>query len=537
MPGRVELPGSTRPAAPGVVPAGTLDPATVITATVVLRRRAELPAALVYGPSTIGRQDLADRYGADPADAQRVRTVLSGLGVEVVAEDPASRRLTVRGDLAALHRAFGVSLVGDARHRRRVGALEVPAELDGVVQAVLGLDDRPQVRRPRVQIDANANTDSGTGTDTNSGADTGTGSGSDSGPGTGAGVEAPRVSYTPPQLGRIYGFPAAVAGVDQTVAVVELGGGYTDAELSQYFQDIGVGPVSVRAVAVDDGANAPNTTGDDEVLLDIEVIGGLAPEVRQVVYFAPNTDQGFVDAVSAAVHALPTPVAVSISWGAAEDLWTEQTRRALDDAFADAAALGVTVIVSSGDWGAADELTDGRRHVDFPASSPHVLSCGGTTLHADPSTGVIDSETVWNNGVGKNATGGGVSVFFPRPDYQSICGTPDGGRGVPDVAGVADPRTGYSVLVHGKTSPAGGTSAVAPLWAALVARLAQQLGRPLGLLQPLLYKDSQPGVLAAGFRDVTAGDNQGYPASPGWDPCTGLGSPDGAALLARLKGC
>jgi kumamolisin len=141
---------------------------------------------------------------------------------------------------------------------------------------------------------------------------------------------------------------------------------------------------------------------------------------------------------------------------------------------------------------------------------------------------------VWNNGVGKNATGGGVSVFFPRPDYQSACGAPDSGRGVPDVAGVADPKTGYSVLVHGKPSPAGGTSAVAPLWSALVARLAQQLGRPLGLLQPLLYQDARPGVLAAGFRDVTAGDNQGYAASPGWDPCTGLGTPDGQALLAAL---
>jgi kumamolisin len=260
------------------------------------------------------------------------------------------------------------------------------------------------------------------------------------------------------------------------------------------------------------------------------------PEVQQLVYFAPNTDQGFVDAVSTAVQASPTPAAVSISWGAAEDLWTEQTRLALDDAFADAAALGVTVVASSGDWGAADQLTDGKQHVDFPASSPHVLSCGGTSLTADTSTGVIAAETVWNNGVGKHATGGGVSMFFPRPSYQSSCGAPDSGRGVPDVAAVADPQTGYMVLVHGKSYPAGGTSAVAPLWAALVARLGQHLGRPLGLLQPLLYKDSRPAVLTAGFRDVTAGDNQGYPASPGWDPCTGLGSPDGTALLAVLSG-
>lgn len=484
------------------MPAGTLDPSTVITATVVLRRRTELPAGLVSGPEVVGRREFADRYGADPADVRRVRTVLNGLGVAVTAEDRASRRLTVRGDLAAMNRAFGVSLelvsVGDARHRHRVGALEIPAELDGVVQAVLGLDDRPQVRRPHA--------DSGSG-----------------------------ISYTPPELGRIYGFPAAVDGATQTIAVIELGGGYTDDDLTAYFRNLGVGPVSVQPVVVDDGVNAPNTPGDDEVLLDIEVIGGLVPEVRQLVYFAPNTDQGFVNAIGTAVHASPTPVAVSISWGGPEDLWTAQTRTALDDAFADAAALGVTVVVSSGDWGAGDEQADGKQHVDFPASSPHVLSCGGTSLTADGSTGAISSEVVWNNGVGKNATGGGVSVFFPRPDYQSACGAPDSGRGVPDVAGVADPKTGYSILVHGKTSPAGGTSAVAPLWSALVARLVQQLGRPLGLVQPLLYREARPGVLAAGFRDVTAGDNQGYPASPGWDPCTGLGSPDGAALLGVVK--
>jgi kumamolisin len=504
MPARVVLPGSTRPAAHGLTPAGTLDPSTAVTATVVLRRRAELPAGLVSGPAVIGRQELADRYGADPADVQRVRTVLSGLGVDVVAADPASRRLSVRGDLAALNRAFGVSLeavsMDGERRRHRVGSLEVPAELAGIVTAVLGLDDRPQARRPRADGGAAA------------------------------------VGYTPPQLAKIYGFPPAVSGAAQTIAVIELGGGYTDVELSTYFQDLGVGPVPVRAVGVDDGVNTPGGLADDEVLLDIEVIGGLVPEVQQLVYFAPNTDQGFVDAVSTAVHASPTPAAVSISWGAAEDLWTEQTRIALDDAFADAAALGVTVVASSGDWGASDQQTDGKQHVDFPASSPHVLSCGGTTLTADASTGVIATETVWNNGVGHHATGGGVSVFFPRPDYQSACGAPESGRGVPDVAGVADPQTGYMVLVHGKSYPAGGTSAVAPLWTALVARLVQHLGRPLGLLQPLLYKGSRLGMLTEGFRDVTAGDNQGYPASPGWDPCTGLGSPDGTALLAVLSG-
>jgi kumamolisin len=197
--------------------------------------------------------------------------------------------------------------------------------------------------------------------------------------------------------------------------------------------------------------------------------------------------------------------------------------------------LGVTVIAAAGDGGSADGANDGGNHADFPASSPHVLGCGGTTLDADPDTGSVTSETVWNNGTG-GATGGGVSTAFDRPQWQARAGVPGSGRGVPDVAANADPRTGYQVRVDGTDSVIGGTSAVAPLWAALVARLAQATGRPLGLLAETLYAGTSAGVVPPGFRDVTDGDNGGYSAGPGWDACTGLGVPDGAALLARLQG-
>ena len=240
-----------------------------------------------------------------------------------------------------------------------------------------------------------------------------------------------------------------------------------------------------------------------------------------MVYFAPNTDQGFVDAVTTAVHASPTPTAISISWGQSEDAWTAQGRTALDQALADAAALGITVCVAAGDNGSGDAQTDGQPHTDFPASSPHALACGGTSLRGDAASGVISSETVWNDGAGHGATGGGVSDTFALPSWQASAGVPArarsrhrAGRGVPDVAGCADPQTGYQVLVDGQSMVVGGTSAVAPLWAALICRLAQSTGKPFGLLQPLLYAGVTAGA-AAGFQDITSGNNGAYAAGPG----------------------
>jgi kumamolisin len=287
------------------------------------------------------------------------------------------------------------------------------------------------------------------------------------------------------------------------------------------------------AVNVADGD--PNGA-DGEVLLDIEVAGALAPDAELFVYFAPNTDQGFLDAVSQAAQATTTPTAMSISWGQSEDDWTEQARTAMDAAFADAAAVGVTVTAAAGDGGSSDGATDGTAHCDFPASSPHVLACGGTKLSAT-TDGSVTSETVWNeSSTGHGATGGGISDTFDQPAWQVSAGTPAGGRGVPDVAADADPETGYQVLVDGTATVIGGTSAVAPLWAALVCRLAEGAGKKFGLLGPLLYAGVTPGNTPDGFRDITSGNNGAYFAGPGWDACTGLGVPDGTALLTRLTG-
>jgi kumamolisin len=495
IPDLIPLPGSERSAAPDPRVAGTLDPQQEVEVVLLLRHRA--PGEL----------------GADGADVALVSDTLSGLGLRVVSADLPSRRLRVSGSIAELSTVFGTSLEQvtsrgpdgrDVTHRHRSGGLSIPRGLDGVVLAVLGLDNRPQ-SRSQFRIAASA---------------------------------AVQTSYTPPQLGQIYDFPPGTDGTGQTVAIIELGGGFSQSDLDSYFGGLGIAPPRVTAVSVDGAQNQAGQDpqgADGEVLLDIEVVGALAPAAQLLVYFAPNTDAGFLDAISDAVHASPVPAAISISWGQSEDEWTAQARSGMDSVFADAGTLGIVVTVAAGDNGSSDGGTDGKDHADFPASSPNVLACGGTSLHANATSGAVTSETVWNGGTSGGATGGGVSDAFPRPTWQADAGVPGSGRGVPDVAANADPGTGYQVLVDGSQLVIGGTSAVAPLWAALVARLVQATGRPLGPLNPALYAGVSAGSPVPGLRDIVSGTNGTYSAGAGWDACTGLGVPDGAALLARLQ--
>jgi kumamolisin len=532
----VPLSGSERSELPGAQPAAApLDDSQVITVTVMLRRKAAVPAALVQGPEIVSTTQLGDRYGADPDDAQLVADVLGGYGLTVIEFHLPSRRLKVSGTIAAMQSAFGTTLSavssphpdgsGHVQHRYRTGSLSVPAQLSGIITAVVGLDDRPaarpQFRRPPA-FGSRAEAEDETG-----GAD----------PAVKAGP------LTAPQVASFYQFPAGTDGTGQTVAIIELGGGFTQSDLSTYFSGLGLAVPSVTAVGVDGSANTPGQDADGEVELDIQVVGGVAPGAAQVVYFGPNTDQGFIDAISDAVHAAPTPIAVSISWGMSEDQWSQQSRTAMDSVFADAAALGVTVTVAAGDNGASDDPGGQNSvHCDFPASSPNALACGGTKLVGNTTSYAISSEVVWNElSSNEGAGGGGVSDTFPLPVYQQSAGVPasanggGSGRGVPDVAGNADPVTGYLVVVGGRQQPIGGTSAVAPMWAGLIARLAQASGKRFGLFQPLLYNGVTAGVAAPGFNDIVSGSNGTYHAGPGWDACTGLGSPDGTALLARLS--
>ncbi|MCW3475604.1 S53 family peptidase [Rhodovastum sp. RN2-1] len=511
------LSGSERHLLPGAKVLGPADPAERITVTVIVRRaNADLHQQRLQAQQQLTREQFAAAHGASAADLDAVAAYARKYGIDVVETLPAQRRIVLGGRIADLSAAFGTSVVqvehAGGRHRGRVGPLHVPEHLHGIIQTVAGFDDRPVVR-PHFRKAAGVGTTNGT--------------------------------FAPTRIAELYDFPAGTDGSGQTIGILEFGGGYNDADLDAYFAQLGVNRPQVTSVAIDGAGNQPTgdpTSPDGEVGLDIEVIGAVAPGARQVVYFAPNTDQGFIDAVSSAVHdAANTPSVISISWGAAEDEWVAATRQAIDQAFEDAALLGVSVFAASGDSGSSDGVNDGLLHPDYPAASPWVTGCGGTTLVS--ANGGIADESTWNHGGG--ATGGGVSRLYPAPDYQATAAIPpagdDGhaGRGVPDVAANADPATGYQVLIDGQQLVYGGTSAVAPLWAGLTARINQMNGGNAGFLNTRIY--AIPPAAGA-FHDIVSGNNdasgQGgpYQAQPGWDACTGLGSPDGAKLAASLAG-
>jgi kumamolisin len=533
--GRVELKGSAREELAGGRDAGPADPNEQIVVSVLLRRGSkpgEFPVAAESGSRLprekkhLSREEFARLHGASAADLKKVRDFAKEYGLRVESEDRASRTVKLGGSVAAFNKAFEADLRryehSSGTYRCRKGMLTIPAELESVVEGVFGLDNRPQakthfrIRKKR--------------------------------PGIHAQVEA--ISYSPVQVAKAYGFPTSATGAGQCIGLIELGGGYKTADLDSFFQSLGITAPKVTAVSVDGGKNSPtgDSNGPDgEVELDLEVAGATAPGAQIAAYFAPNTDQGFIDAVTTAVHdATLKPSIVSISWGGPENSWTAQSRDALNSACEDASTMGVTVLAASGDNGASDEsdtpvasgasAATATPTVDFPAASPYVIGCGGTKLTLAGSA--IGSEVAWNElSSNEGATGGGVSENFALPSFQQSAKVPKApngfvGRGVPDVAANADPETGYNVVVDGQQAVIGGTSAVAPLWAGLLALINESLGTNVGYVSPLLYS-AKP---EATFHDITSGSNGSYSAGPGWDACTGLGSPNGAALLAALKG-
>ena len=519
------LKGSERKPAPGATDLGSADPRERLESTLLVRRRnadafTARMRAVHAGESPDGflsREAYAEQFGADPADIAAVERYAAANGLAVVASDLAARTVTVSGTVRQFETAFGVQLrrmqhPGGA-WRGRTGAVHLPVDLSGVVEAVLGLDNRPQARA-HFRI---------AGRETTAVARAG----------------AAAASFTPGQLAQLYNFPAGT-GAGECIAIIELGGGYKPADLDAYFAAAGISPSpQVIAVSVDHGRNAPTGSAngpDGEVMLDVEVVGAVAPGATIAVYFAPNTDAGFLDALTTAVHdATNKPSVISISWGGPESSWTAQAMAAFDQALQSAAVMGVTVAAACGDSGSTDGVASGE-HVDFPASSPHALACGGTSIKA--SSGKISAEKVWDElARGGGATGGGISSVFATPAWQRSLAAaktsgppaPLTGRGVPDISADADPQTGYQVRVDGQDMVIGGTSAVAPLWAALIARINAAAGKPVGLIQPKLY--AHPAAL----RDIRSGNNGDFTAAPGWDACTGLGSPDGVKVAGALR--
>lgn len=453
----------------------------------------------------LSREEFAKKFGASDADIARVVAFANQYKLTVLKVNKTHRSVVVSGSAVALGAAFGTRLAHyqhpDGVYCGRTGELTAPNDVLEVIEGVFGLDNRPQASA-QFQLRS---------------------------PGKDAKASA---TFTPPQLAKIYNFPSNANGSGQCIALIELGGGSRAADISVYFSGLGIAAPKVTIVSVDSAKDTPTTPqgADGEVMLDIEVAGSIAPGAAIAVYFAPNTDRGFLDAVTTAIHdAVNKPSVISISWGGAEVTWTQQAMTAFESAFADAAAMGVTICVAAGDNGSTDGQANGTQNVDFPASAPHALACGGTSL-AVSTTGIV-TETVWNDGV-NSATGGGYSSYFPIPAYQTTLNLSQKGRGVPDVAGDADPNTGYDVRVDGENMVIGGTSAVAPLWAGLIALLNQQLGHPVGFLNPLLYGSLQGKKVT---NDITVGNNGAQQAGPGWDACTGWGSPNGENLLLALS--
>jgi kumamolisin len=459
----------------------------------------------------LSRAEFLDQFGATNEDVARVRRFARNNQLSVVRVDQAARSVQLSGTAAAIESAFGVelSLYQTPTHviRGRSGPIYVPQWLAPAVRGVFGLDTRPQAR-PRFRIR----------------------------PGSARGEFRPSAgpanSFTVPELATLYDFPQGGNGAGQSIGIIELGGGFQASDLNHYFSTIGISPSpNVVAVPVDGGANQPTgnpNSADGEVVLDIEVAGAVAPGAKIVVYFAPNTTQGFIDAVNAAVHDTTHNVSViSISWGGCEKNWTDQAMNAMSASFQAANALGIPVYCASGDKGSSDGATDGVQYADFPSSSPFAVGCGGTTLRASGQS--ITSEVTWNAGGG--ASGGGVSTHFPVPPYQSsinpTSANPGGGpgRGIPDVAAVGDPATGYQVFVDGQALVFGGTSAVAPLYAGLTALVQESAGHKIAPLHQRLYTSPRA------FRDITVGNNGAYSAGPGWDACTGLGVVIGSEFL------
>jgi kumamolisin len=496
-------------AAPQGTDTQNLDPEQSMEVTVRIRRKESLDSHLEQG-KRYSREEYAKLFGPSDEDIDKVEEFAHEHHLAVANIEKGRRSILLRGKVKDFEDAFKVKMAcykseEGYTFRARSGKISVPAELEGIVEGVFGLDDRPHLR-PMFKV-----------------AKKGKGK-----------IVAHKVgnSFNPNDLARIYGFPSDATGKGQCIAIIELGGGYRTSDLKKYFADLKVHKPVIRAVSVDGAKNDPSNSdsADGEVMLDIEVAGAVAPGAKIAVYFAPNSDKGFLDAITTALHDEHyKPSVISISWGAAEKQWTKQSLKSYNEAFKAASLLGVTICCAAGDAGSADNVNDGKVHADFPASSPYVLACGGTSLKVS-NNNIID-ETVWHNS-NDSATGGGVSDYFPLPDYQQNANVPTAistrfkGRGLPDVAGNADPSTGYNVLVDGENMVIGGTSAVAPLMAGLIAlaneKNSKNGGSTAGFINPKLY--STPNIC----RDITEGDNKtagnkGYKAGKGWDACTGWG--------------
>ncbi len=526
----VVLSGSDRPRKHDAERVGDADPSSAVEVTVTVRGP-DLPQ--VTPGKSMSREQLERSYSASAEDMDAVATELGHYGLEVLDAAPATRSLRVRGTAEQMDATFradlGIYRHGGYEFRGREGSLQIPADLEGIVTGVFGLDQRRVARRvpgiPPIHESAEAVAEG---------------------------------ALSPADLEERYRFPAG-EGEGQTVAIAEFGGAYFPSDLALFCRQQGRPEATVKQV----GLGVPVLTEQQvmalpptereqvlgeagEVNMDVQIVAGLCPAADIVVYFATWDQKGWVDLLNEVIKGVPAgPVAVSVSWGLSEDSadFSPAARRVIDHRLQAAALLGITVCVSAGDDGSGDQVDDGKAHLNFPSCSPHVLAVGGTQLEGD-------REVVWWQAPGRRrdgggSTGGGISRLFPQPSWQTVeVPSPDGsgltGRIIPDVAALAGPPY-YQLVMLGKAAPNGGTSAAAPLWAALIARSAAGLDPPRApvFLAPLLYGAGPDGhpLGTSVCRDITSGDNTstppgwGFSAGPGFDAVSGWGVPDGPPLV------
>ena len=516
---KIALAGSDRAAPKGAVLVGDVDPDERIVVTLHLKRRSPdqfQPGSagdLARLSKPITRHALAmQRQRSHARAAARVEKFARANDIAVAAIDLAGRTVTLEAAAGRMAEVFGVTLRtyddGHRRFRARVGRLMVPREIAPWTRAIIGFDQRPLAAAPVDRLQALALTGNGPG-------------------------------LWPTDIAALYGIPLDRDVASVCVGIVALGGGYLPSDLSQALAGMQRPDRVVidQSVAGNRNQFGGGTVADQEIALDLQIIAGLLPNARIVVYFAGNTIQSLVDAIHQAIFDdVNRPQVLSVSWGSAEEFWTAPGRDAMQAALADAKRLRVSVVFAAGDELATGGLTDGKAHVWFPASSPYALGCGGTLPTLAGNGPGIAAEAVWNDG--QSGTGGGISDSFPVPAYQLNLPLPpsvnDGAtrRGVPDVAGAAAGSPGYRIVLNGNEMTKDGTSAVAPLWAALIAIANAQRGAPLGFINSALY--ANPSL----FRAITQGNNRadgkGYDAGPGWNACTGLGVPKGADIIREL---
>ena len=568
----VPIPGSYRAAVSEAKRIGKANPKERIQVSIYARQNPRslgtseaLNQAGLEAPNDrryLSKEEFAATYGADPEDVEKIVAWAKEKNLKVIDSSAAKRRILVEGTVADIESAFGVELneydhPESGRYRGREGEIHVPAALSGVVEGVFGLDTR-RVGRPRNCRSRALPTPWRELQNLKRGHE------AKKQKRTLATPSAPWAgTFFPPRVASLYNYPKDADGTGQNIGIFAFNGGsipdphggYNAAALDTYFKDVlggqtpAITDVVVHGAGNDPGADtsASAQQGDatGEVMLDMCIVGSVAPGAHIFMYFTEFTTQGWIDAIQEAIAGDNDLSVISISYGNPEDdprgAWTKMGAKLVSQAFEAAAARGITICCASGDDGSKDQVATGA-HVDFPASSPFVLGVGGTKLVAssDDDNATIAEETVWNEDlIGEGAGGGGISVVFSKPTYQNSVNVPASvsphhpiGRGVPDVAAVADPETGVVRMnvdgVH--IEPTGGTSASAPLWASLIARLNQKLNARCGFLNPVLYEKCANGVL----HDITDGNNGAYSANAGWDACTGLGTPDGDKLFQAL---